>query len=35
VVNDYDQAIEFFTGALGFDLAQDSLSLTNPYLGPE
>jgi catechol 2,3-dioxygenase-like lactoylglutathione lyase family enzyme len=29
VVDDYDQAIAFFTGALGFDLAEDSPSLTN------
>jgi catechol 2,3-dioxygenase-like lactoylglutathione lyase family enzyme len=29
VVDDYDQAIEFFVGALGFDLAEDSPSLTN------
>lgn len=28
VVNDYDQAIKFFTGALGFELAEDSPSLT-------
>lgn len=28
VVNDYDQAIRFFTGALGFELAEDSPSLT-------
>lgn len=28
VVDDYDQAIEFFTRALGFDLAEDSPSLT-------
>jgi catechol 2,3-dioxygenase-like lactoylglutathione lyase family enzyme len=29
VVDDYDQAIEFFTGVLGFDLVEDSPSLTN------
>lgn len=29
VVDDYDQAIEFFTTALGFDLVEDSPSLTN------
>jgi catechol 2,3-dioxygenase-like lactoylglutathione lyase family enzyme len=29
VVDDYDPAIEFFTGVLGFDLAEDSPSLTN------
>jgi len=29
VVDDYDQAIEFFTGALGFELAEDSPALTN------
>ncbi len=29
VVDDYDQAISFFTGALGFDLIEDSPSLTN------
>ena len=29
VVNDYDQAISFFTGALGFELAEDSPSVTN------
>jgi catechol 2,3-dioxygenase-like lactoylglutathione lyase family enzyme len=28
VVDDYDQAIRFFTGALGFDLAEDSPALT-------
>jgi catechol 2,3-dioxygenase-like lactoylglutathione lyase family enzyme len=28
VVDDYDRAIEFFTGALGFDLAEDSPALT-------
>ncbi len=28
IVDDYDQAIEFFTGALGFELAEDSLALT-------
>src|SRR5918992_2154519 len=27
VVEDYDPAIEFFTGALGFDLAEDSPAL--------
>jgi catechol 2,3-dioxygenase-like lactoylglutathione lyase family enzyme len=29
IVDDYDEAIEFFTGALGFDLIEDSPSLTN------
>ncbi len=29
VVDEYDQAIEFFTGVLGFDLIEDSASLTN------
>jgi catechol 2,3-dioxygenase-like lactoylglutathione lyase family enzyme len=29
VVDDYDQAIEFFTSVLGFELAEDSPSLTN------
>lgn len=29
VVDDYDQAIEFFTNALGFELVEDSPSLTN------
>ena len=29
VVDDYDPAIEFFTKALGFDLVEDSPSLTN------
>jgi catechol 2,3-dioxygenase-like lactoylglutathione lyase family enzyme len=29
VVGDYDRAIEFFTGILGFDLVEDSPSLTN------
>ncbi|WP_214107884.1 VOC family protein [Acrocarpospora catenulata] len=29
VVDDYDAAIEFFVDALGFDLAEDSPSLTN------
>jgi len=29
VVDDYDRAIAFFTGALGFELAEDSPSLTN------
>ena len=29
VVADYDRAIEFFVGALGFELAEDSPSLTN------
>jgi catechol 2,3-dioxygenase-like lactoylglutathione lyase family enzyme len=29
VVDDYDTAIEFFTGALGFELVEDSPSLTN------
>jgi catechol 2,3-dioxygenase-like lactoylglutathione lyase family enzyme len=29
VVENYDKAIAFFTGALGFDLVEDSPSLTN------
>ena len=29
VVDDYDTAIAFFTGQLGFDLVEDSPSLTN------
>jgi len=29
VVDDYDRAIQFFTDVLGFDLAEDSPSLTN------
>jgi catechol 2,3-dioxygenase-like lactoylglutathione lyase family enzyme len=29
IVADYDQAIDFFVGALGFELAEDSPSLTN------
>ena len=29
IVDDYDQAISFFTRALGFDLVEDSPSLTN------
>jgi catechol 2,3-dioxygenase-like lactoylglutathione lyase family enzyme len=29
VVDDYDPAIEFFVGALGFELVEDSPSLTN------
>jgi catechol 2,3-dioxygenase-like lactoylglutathione lyase family enzyme len=29
VVDDYDRAIGFFTGILGFDLVEDSPSLTN------
>jgi catechol 2,3-dioxygenase-like lactoylglutathione lyase family enzyme len=29
VVDDYDTAIEFFVGALGFDLVEDSPALTN------
>lgn len=29
VVADYDEAIDFFVGALGFDLVEDSPSLTN------
>jgi catechol 2,3-dioxygenase-like lactoylglutathione lyase family enzyme len=29
VVDDYDAAIDFFVGALGFELAEDSPSLTN------
>ena len=29
IVDEYDPAIEFFTGVLGFDLVEDSPSLTN------
>lgn len=29
LVDDYDVAIEFFVGALGFDLTEDSPSVTN------
>jgi catechol 2,3-dioxygenase-like lactoylglutathione lyase family enzyme len=29
VVEDYDRAIEFFIGALGFELVEDSAALTN------
>ena len=29
VVDDYDRAVEFFTGILGFGLVEDSPSLTN------
>ena len=29
MVDDYDEAIGFFTGVLGFDLVEDSPSLTN------
>ncbi|TVZ05157.1 VOC family protein [Trebonia kvetii] len=29
IVDDYDPAIAFYTGALGFDLVEDSPSLTN------
>ena len=29
VVDDYDAAIDFFVGALGFELVEDSSSLTN------
>jgi len=29
VVDDYDRAIAFYTGVLGFDLGEDSPSLTN------
>ena len=29
VVDDYDPAIDFFVGALGFELAEDTPSLTN------
>ena len=29
VVEDYDPAIEFFVGALGFELVEDSAALTN------
>jgi len=29
VVREYDPAIEFFTGTLGFELVEDSIALTN------
>jgi catechol 2,3-dioxygenase-like lactoylglutathione lyase family enzyme len=29
IVEDYDSAIEFFTGSLGFELVDDSLAETN------
>jgi catechol 2,3-dioxygenase-like lactoylglutathione lyase family enzyme len=29
IVDDYDRAIEFFVGALGFELVEDSPALTN------
>jgi len=29
IVDDYDKAIDFFVGVLGFDLVEDSPSLTN------
>jgi catechol 2,3-dioxygenase-like lactoylglutathione lyase family enzyme len=29
VVRDYDEAIDFFTGVLGFELVEDTPSLTN------
>jgi len=29
LIDDYDQAIEFFVGVLGFELVEDSPSLTN------
>ncbi len=29
IVNDYDAAIEYFAGSLGFELIEDSSSLTN------
>ena len=29
IVNDYDAAIEYFVGSLGFELIEDSSSLTN------
>ena len=29
VIDDYDQAIDFFVRALGFELVEDSPSLTN------
>jgi catechol 2,3-dioxygenase-like lactoylglutathione lyase family enzyme len=29
VVDEYDPAIEFFTGALGFEVVEDSAALTN------
>jgi catechol 2,3-dioxygenase-like lactoylglutathione lyase family enzyme len=29
VVDDYDEAIEFFVGALGFELVEDSPAISN------
>jgi catechol 2,3-dioxygenase-like lactoylglutathione lyase family enzyme len=29
IVDDYDEAIAFFVGALGFDLVEDTPALTN------
>ena len=33
IVDDYDQAIAFFTGALGFDLVEDSVYVTEGHQG--
>lgn len=35
IVDDYDRAIEFFTGALGFELAEDSPALTTSGARPK
>ena len=35
VVTDYDEAIEFFVGALGFELAEDSAALTTHTSQPK
>src|SRR3984957_20352767 len=35
VVADYDEAIEFFVGALGFELAEDSAALTTHTSQPK
>lgn len=35
VVDEYDRAIEFFTGALGFELVEDSAALTSEGRRPK
>jgi len=35
VVTDYDEAIEFFVGALGFEIAEDSAALTTHTSQPK
>ena len=35
IVDDYDRAIEFFTGALGFELAEDSPALDYRRRAPQ